>query len=172
MEPADFWALIATCSSDLDPQDKQRTAKALAALEPLLGALKPDAVVAFGNLLGERLAAAFTADVWGAAHIINRGCNDDEFEYFRAWLVLQGQEVFERAVRVPDSLAEYKFAGRCNAEELLHLPATVYNELTGELDYTDRVAPADGELVGELWSDDKDLVKLLPALAAKYKFTG
>ncbi len=52
------------------------------------------------------LAQAYRWDLWGAAFLINCGCSDDGFEYFRRWLVLQGRTVFETAVKDPDSLAQ------------------------------------------------------------------
>ena len=52
------------------------------------------------------LAEAYHWDLWGAAYLINGGCSDDGFEYFRRWLVLQGRDVFQAAVSNPDTLAE------------------------------------------------------------------
>ncbi|MFE5591185.1 DUF4240 domain-containing protein [Streptomyces sp. NPDC056549] len=33
-----------------------------------------------------------------AAYMVNGGCCDDGFDYFRGWLIAQGRNVFERAV--------------------------------------------------------------------------
>jgi len=52
------------------------------------------------------IAAANKIDLWGAAYLINGGCSDDGFDYFRGWLIAQGREVFERTVADPDALAE------------------------------------------------------------------
>ena len=35
----------------------------------------------------QRLAEAYRWDIWAIAFIINGGCSDDGFEYFRGWLV-------------------------------------------------------------------------------------
>lgn len=45
-------------------------------------------------------------NLWGAAYIINGGCSDDGFDYFRGWLILQGRKVYEAALKNPDSLAD------------------------------------------------------------------
>jgi len=42
--------------------------------------------VAFRRYLNK----AYTWDLWGAAYLINGGCSDDGFEYFRRWLVSRG----------------------------------------------------------------------------------
>ncbi|OSP39974.1 hypothetical protein B7767_28795 [Streptomyces sp. 13-12-16] len=44
--------------------------------------------------------------LWAAAYVINGGCSDDGFDYFRGWLIAQGRETFERVVADPDALAE------------------------------------------------------------------
>ena len=49
---------------------------------------------------------AYFWGLWGVAYLVNGGCSDDGFEYFRNWLVLQDRDVFEAAVRHPDSLAD------------------------------------------------------------------
>jgi hypothetical protein len=36
---------------------------------------------------------------------MNGGCSDDGFEYFRAWLLAQGRDTFEKALEDPDTLA-------------------------------------------------------------------
>jgi hypothetical protein len=51
-------------------------------------------------------ARAYRRDLWGAAYLVNGGCSDDGFQYFRWWLVLQGREVYAAALADPDSLAE------------------------------------------------------------------
>ena len=40
-----------------------------------------------------------------AACIINGGTSDDRFDYFKNWLILQGQYAFRQALQNPDTLA-------------------------------------------------------------------
>jgi hypothetical protein len=54
----------------------------------------------------EASARAYRRDLWGAAYLINGGCSDDGFQYFRWWLILQGRPVYEAALADPDTLAE------------------------------------------------------------------
>jgi hypothetical protein len=48
---------------------------------------------------------AYTWDLWGAAFIINGGCSDDGFQYFRWWLISRGRDWFYRALREPNTPA-------------------------------------------------------------------
>jgi hypothetical protein len=57
--------------------------------------------------------------MWCAGYIMNGGCSDDGFEYFRNWVISRGKEVFYKAKENPDSLIsecngqtdEYEFEG-------------------------------------------------------------
>ncbi|MFD0852522.1 DUF4240 domain-containing protein, partial [Actinomadura adrarensis] len=63
-------------------------------------------ILAFQQILWNLMAESFRDPLWGAAYMINGGCSDDGFAYFRAWLIGQGRAVFERAVDDPDALAD------------------------------------------------------------------
>jgi len=43
--------------------------------------------------------------LWCAAYIINGGCSDDGFDYFRYWLIARGKKIYYDALANPDSLA-------------------------------------------------------------------
>lgn len=69
------------------------------------------------------LAKATTWKMWGAGYIMNGGCSEDGFLYFRLWLMAQGREVFRAAVAKPESLVNATLrlgqAGDFEFEELL-----------------------------------------------------
>ena len=52
------------------------------------------------------MADSYRSSLWAAAYVINAGCSDDGFGYFRGWLMFQGRETFGQAVADPDSLAD------------------------------------------------------------------
>ena len=76
------------------------------ALKEHLHTLKWFEVVEFQARFDEAVAEANNLDLWGAAYLINGGCSDDGFDYFRDWLLLQGRKVYEAALKNPDSLAD------------------------------------------------------------------
>ncbi|WP_042369675.1 DUF4240 domain-containing protein [Streptacidiphilus neutrinimicus] len=63
-------------------------------------------IVAAQRALWTLMEESYRSPLWAAAYLINGGCSDDGFDYFRGWLILQGQEVFERVIAEPDVLAE------------------------------------------------------------------
>lgn len=112
----------------------------------------------FRRLFHRFMAAAHDWDRWGAAYLINGGCSDDGFAYFRAWLVSRGPEVYEGAVRDPDSLArlidpdrdDYEF------EDLWYVAPEAYEELTGEAMPAAADLPQAGGPKGDRWDHDDD----------------
>ncbi|MET9634223.1 DUF4240 domain-containing protein [Lentzea sp. NPDC006480] len=103
MDPNTFWTLIADARAQVtDPSDSDAVAAAASAL---LATRPPAEIVAAQQVLWDLLALSYRNPLWAAAYLINGGCSDDGFDYFRGWLVVQGREVFESALSDPDSLA-------------------------------------------------------------------
>ena len=70
--------------------------------------LSPDELVGFDCAWQEYRRIANSPQLIAAACIINGGTSDDRFDYFKNWLILQGQYVFRQALKDPDTLAEFK----------------------------------------------------------------
>jgi hypothetical protein len=127
------------------------------------------------------MARSYVAQLWAAAFVINGGCSDDGFEYFRGWLITRGREVFERALADPDSLADLLAVQAAAAtwndlecEFALDITNIAYPQVTGE-----EYLPADAwhgrscpDLGGEFWFDFGDgdqLDRMLPRLSALHE---
>lgn len=75
------------------------------------------------------------------------GCSDDSFDYFRGWLIAQGEEVFRKVLESPEFLVEYlsedyleedEFAPQL--EEMLSVASDAYTyQKTGKLEYNDDI---------------------------------
>lgn len=50
--------------------------------------------------------SSYTSRLWGAAYIILGGCSDDSFDYFRAWLISQGENIYKKTIQNPEILAK------------------------------------------------------------------
>jgi hypothetical protein len=102
MDRASFWRTIddavAASSGDLNHEDHY--------IRDALLTSGTDACVGFDAIVAEVMSEAYTWDLWGAAHVINGGCSDDGFVYFRCWLIAQGEAVFTQAMLDPESLAD------------------------------------------------------------------
>jgi hypothetical protein len=135
MDKQRFWDLIA---------EARRTggedADAVAARAAGLLAARPTAdILGAQQAFWDLMADSYRAELWAAAHLINGGCSDDGFDYFRGWLITRGRDVFERAVAEPDTLAglaEVRAAAEdceeLECEDALGVAWTAYRAATGE----------------------------------------
>ncbi len=167
MNDAEFWKIIRQAGSEADGD----LDAIIGAVHEQLTKLTPSEIKSFNAIMGAKVAAAYTWKLWGAAYLMNGGCSDDGFEYFRGWLVAQGKSVYEAALADPDSLA--KIADPENdeyeCEEILYVAMNAYEEVAGEdLDLTPSAeAPKPS---GDEWDfeDPDENAKYLPRLARKF----
>lgn len=166
MDEQQFWDIIGTSGKKaLTGLDRQ-----LAAVRKRLKILTPVEIKNFDRLFNQKLNAAYRWDLWGAAYLINGGCSDDGFYYFRAWLISRGPQVYAAALENPDSLAKVVDVDRDDHEfeELWHVAREVYREvagkeLTGKFRWLTKPK-------GKRWDfdDDDEVLKRLPKLAKRY----
>ena len=159
MSDDQFWTLLQSNRPRGGDQDDH-----LDALRAALDALDAEAVAGFAQRFRKAMADSFAWELWGAAYVMNGGCSDDGFDYFRPWLIAQGREVFELGLRDPDGLAAYDFDDEFEFESLLYLPDEVYEAKTGK-ELVVEGQPL--EPSGQPWDED-DLERLYPKLCARY----
>jgi len=170
MTQVKFWELIDAAAS----KAKGDSERFIEVLTEKLEGLTPDELVEFKVCQEVEMHRAFTWDLWGAAYIINGGCSDDGFEYFRAWLMSRGSKVWEAALANAESLAAVKGVepDECELEELLYVAVNAYEGKTdgGDLyakmqDRKDQPkAPS-----GTAWKEDgDDLDRRFPKLCKKF----
>src|SRR5215203_4472870 len=100
MDHLQFWRLIEAARAESGGDCRRQ----VILLTEILTELPEQDIVRFEQILGEHMAFSHNWDLWAAAFIINGGCSDDCFDYFRGWLIGQGAAVFYSAFRDPESL--------------------------------------------------------------------
>ena len=106
--------------------------------------------------------------LWGAAYLLNGGCSDDGFDYFRGWLLAQGQAVFEQALRDPDSLADrVEEMDEATCEDMIGAAVSAYREKTGRYPEGGGMKLPD---LGPSWDfdDDAEMQRRYPKTFAKF----
>ena len=162
MDEARFWALVEAAKQeaggDVDRQWQILTEH--------LATLTLDEIIGFQRVLDSMRIRSYTNELWAAAYIINGGCSDDWFDYFRGWLIAQGREVFENALRDPETLVGVAQPGVV-CEDILYVASYAYERKTG----VRPEFPLDQPflLTGQEWDDD-DLPTMYPRLWAKFGF--
>ncbi|MCY1009364.1 DUF4240 domain-containing protein [Nannocystis pusilla] len=125
MDRTRFWNLIDAARSDAG------TRRTAAALVELLAALPADDIAAFDAWYWAHQGAARRRELWAAAYTIMGGCSDDGFDYFRGWLIAQGERVYMAAIHDPDSLADLPLKEPPSCEAMLGAAAVAYERSQG-----------------------------------------
>lgn len=163
MDDNTFWKLIESAKAAAGPDDDARPD----ALEALLLKLDMEALVAFQKRYEGYLLRANRWDLWGAAYLMNGGCSDDGFKYFRDWLISEGRSTYEGALADPDSLAAFPRREYFDLELFGYAAVKAYEmKGGGEMERSLEVELASPE--GEEW-EESDLPRLFPKLAVKYE---
>jgi hypothetical protein len=128
LELDSFWRVVARARADAG----EDAALVAGRVMELLVQESIDTIVDFDRTLYQVLARASTGGLWAASAIINYGASDDGFERFRAWLVTQGESVFDLALDDPDSLVDVvDVDGTAECEEMLYVAQYAYERRTG-----------------------------------------
>jgi hypothetical protein len=172
MRTDDFWAVLDRATADRPGSPDEVAKRATAEL----ATCDPEEIVAWGRHLDKVMAASGKEDLWAAAYLINGGCSDDGFDYFRGWLIANGREVVARAVREPDSLADLPAVRAAadtgavfEAEAVLSIAEEAYVEATGAEWPVAEAAPTRPE-AADLWDFDNEdeMRRRLPRLSAMF----
>jgi hypothetical protein len=157
-----FWSIVDSAKSRAGGDVDSRIETLKQQLEPL----SASELQAFQVQYDARIRDSFRWDLWGAAYLMNGGCSDDGFRYFRDWLISEGRAVFEAALASPDSLAQLPRVELAELELFGYVALELYEQKGGgELarDFSSELTmPA-----GQEWTEEQ-LPNLFPALADKY----
>jgi hypothetical protein len=162
MREDDFWKFIDR-SRELSGGNYQVQ---IGVMEKILLELPPEDIVKFDNTFTALLAATYDYKLWGASYVINGGCSDDCFDYFREYLIAHGKNKFYKTYQDPESCVDWiKSESEDNWEGIRYAAMKAYKEKTGaEIPLTYH---ADYKIKGERF-DENTVDKLYPRLAEKF----
>jgi hypothetical protein len=168
MDRSTFWKIIEMSRKNAkgDPEEQ------LEGLRARLEGLDAAEIVEFGTIFNEYSARAYTWELWAAAYLIGGGCSDDGFLDFRGWLISQGENVFERALKDPQYLARVvKGDEDCQYEGFQYVAGEAWENKHGSdgPDYPDPVSTQPLNPAGVPWSEAGDyLERRFPQLWKKF----
>ncbi|MFG2480763.1 DUF4240 domain-containing protein [Streptomyces fagopyri] len=178
MNADEFWALIERARAmPAAPADTEDIAEQATVL---LAGHAPQDILGAERILQELLATSDRAPLRAAAWVISGRSSglDEGFDYFRGWLIAQGQRVFEdvitdadRLAGIPEIRASAPEAIEPDGEEILGIARDAYARATGaeppEDVFTLDVPASDADL-GFVFDDRERMTALLPRLTALY----
>lgn len=124
-----YWSIIDQSLRNSHNQDEQATF-----LVKAIGQLTPKQIIGFRLRTDKLLYDTYTADMWCAAYIMNQGCSDDSFEYFRNWVISRGKSVYYAAKENPDNLISEvdEEAEMYDFEDFWYVALDAFHQKTGK----------------------------------------
>ncbi len=158
----EFWALIAEHVTHVEGDFPT-----VEGVEAALASRPVEEIVSFDLVFSELYCKSYSWDLWGAGYVINGGCSDDGFDYFRGWLIATGRDVFDAALRDPDSLADVT-DDDVECEDMLYVAGHAYEQASGGKELTG--ASYKYPDLGDGWDfdDDDEMRRRYPKLCAKF----
>lgn len=91
-------------------------------------------IIAFYQRFELLMANSYRDDLWCGAYIINGGCSDDGFDYFRCWLISLGKTAYYQALENVDNLKNYVSPSNeyYDNESFYLVAPKAFNQKTGE----------------------------------------
>lgn len=131
-----YWSIIAKSLKNTTDQDGQEQY-----LIKEIATLTPKEMIGFRLRTDKLLHDTYNSEMWCAAYIMNGGCSDDGFEYFRNWLISRGKDVYYKAKNNPDSLISETSGGNdeYEFESFWYVALEAFQQKTGKdlYDYID-----------------------------------
>ena len=104
MPTSQFWSIISAARGTSNPTAPSATPSAL---KRQLEALSDAKIAAFSIRYDETMIRLNRWTIWDAGYAAAQGMGDDDFDYFRAWLIGKGEKVAQQAEADPDELVRY-----------------------------------------------------------------
>ena len=103
MDEEQFWVIVQTAVDEAGNDEDEYLEVAKRELSKL--SLKE--MIGFRLRTDKLLYDSYTSEMWCAGYLMNGGCSDDGFEYFRLWVISRGRKAYEAAMANPDNLIDY-----------------------------------------------------------------
>ena len=124
-----FWSIVEKSLKNTNNQDDQERL-----LVKEIEKLTPKQMIGFRLRTDKLLYDTYNSEMWCAGYIMNGGCSDDGFEYFRNWVISRGKETFYGAKDNPDSLISEFVEGNdfYEFESFWYVALTAFENKTGK----------------------------------------
>lgn len=131
-----FWLIIEHSLQKSQNQDEQEHF-----LIEEIEQLSPKQMIGFRLRTDKLLYDTYNSNMWCAGYIMNGGCSDDGFEYFRCWLISRGKSTYYKTKSNADYLVNEISEGSeiYDFESFWYVALTAFKNKTGKelYDYID-----------------------------------
>jgi len=140
MSEKEFWRIIDYAKEKSNSNDL----KAIELIPNILKDYEEVEIVEFEIIFETLIAKADDYKIMAAEKIMTGSVTDDSYIYFRCWLIMQGEKVFEEALINPESLADLYSKDDLSSfdcESLMYVADKAYTIKTGRDAYNDDNGP-------------------------------
>jgi hypothetical protein len=103
--------------------------------QEILETFEPKEIAAFQQHFSNLMCESCRYDLWAVAFIVNGGCGNDGFDYFRAWLIGRGEQTFRIVLSQPERIGDFVQSELdADCEPLLYAASKAYFATTGSFD--------------------------------------
>jgi hypothetical protein len=170
-----YWSIIDKSLNNTKNQDNQEQF-----LIKEIGTLTPKQMIGFRLRTDKLLFDTYNSDMWCAGYLMNGGCSDDGFEYFRNWVISRGKDTYYKAKQNPDSLISEvdENAEMYDFESFWYVALEAFEQKTGKDLYefidNDNFKTKEGEYPNFefTWQEEnpESMKKICPRLFEKFAF--
>ncbi|HEY5750625.1 MAG TPA: DUF4240 domain-containing protein [Chryseolinea sp.] len=131
-----FWQIVDKSLKSTKNQDDQEQF-----LISEIEKLTPQEMIGFRLRTDYLLYETYNSEMWCAGYIMNGGCSDDSFEYFRCWVISRGKDTYYKTKANPDYLVNEVVdgGGFYDFESFWYVALQAFEKKTGKelYDYID-----------------------------------
>ncbi len=124
-----YWNIIDKSLKNTSNQDDQEQY-----LIKEIEKLSPKEMIGFRLRTDKLLYDTYNSEMWCAGYIMNGGCSDDGFEYFRNWIISRGKTTYYNAKENSDSLISEVIEGEefYDFESFWYVALVAFEHKTGK----------------------------------------
>jgi len=144
-----FWELI-----NISSTNASSASEFISNLETELTKFKATEIKNFQKLLITYQHNLDSWDLWAFAYIAKGGCSDDSFDYFKNWIISQGQETYKISCENFDKLIDvFEPCWGLECEELSYVADAAYYNRQGKP--MPSISIPVSKIKGEPWEEDE-----------------
>lgn len=136
-------------------------------LKTILEAFQPVELRNFQKHLLIKLNELNIWDIWALAYIVRRGCGDDGFDYFKAWVISKGHQAYMSILALEEQNLKNIFDEDPQLEELFYLAQEIYEDKTGDIMKPVKVKQQ--KITGKKWTEE-NLELMFPSLCKMFDY--
>ena len=164
IDEALFWELIEKSQKESELGDD-----ALDILRGKLESFSATEIKKFKKHFLNRMNELYSWDIWALAYIVRKGCGDDGFDYFCAWVISKGSDTFESVRTLQYDKLQTIFAQEDpQQEDMLYVANEAYeNKKSEEMPEPSVKSP---KIMGTKWGEES-ICKSYPKLCDLFGYS-